>query len=166
MTSTGGIISSDFREWGRGSSVFLDSLLPGESPYDALGSGQAFCARPSPAEDLTTLADVGDQYGGRLLALEADHKVIFAVSPHDRAGTLVIRSDFPPQSGERPCYILPALSQTRHTVLPLSTRYRANKTDADPPRKGGPCRRDGEWLTPRLQVQLGPLQLLHQVLLF
>src|SRR5215218_11522797 len=165
MTSTGGIISSDFREWGRGSSVFLDSLLPGESPYDALGSGQAFCARPSPAEDLTTLADVGDQYGGRLLALEADHKVIFAVSPHDRAGTLVIRSDFPPQSGERPFYVFLALSRTRHEILLPSARHKANKTDADQPRKGGSCRREGEWLTPRLQIQLGPLQLLNQVLL-
>src|SRR5215216_2484955 len=165
MTSTGGIISSDFREWGRGSSVFLDSLLPGESPYDALGSGQAFCARPVPAEDLTTLANVGDQHGGRLLALEADHKMIFAVSPHDRAGTLVICSDFPPQSGERPFYVFLALSRTPHGFLLLSARYKESKTDADRPRKGGSCRREGEWLTHRLQVWPAPLQLLHQVLL-
>src|SRR5215217_6402105 len=112
-----------------------------------------------------TLADVGDQHGGRLLALEADHEVIFAVSPHDRAGTLLIRSDFPPQSGERPFYVFLALSRTRHEFLLPSARHKANKTDADQPRKSGSCRREGEWLTPRLQIQLGPLQLLNQVLL-
>src|SRR5215210_9286614 len=136
-----------------------------ESPYDTLRAGQMFCAWPFPAKNLTSPADVGDEHGGGLLALEADHKVVFAVSPQDRAGTLVIRSDFPPQSGERPFYVLPALSRTRHMFLFLPAGYKANKTDADQPRKGGRWRGEGEWLTLRLQVWLGPLQLLHQVLL-
>src|SRR4029453_1230162 len=96
------------------------TLLPGKGPYDTPWGGQVFCARPFPAEDLTTPADVGDENGGGLLALEADHQMIFAVSPHDGIGTLVIRSDLPSQVRERPSYILPALSRTRHTFLPYS----------------------------------------------
>src|SRR5829696_7707273 len=89
--------------------------------------------------------------------------MIFAVSPHDRAGNLIVRSDFPPQSGERPSYVFPALSRTRHEFLLPSARHKANETDVDQPRNGSSCGREGEWLTPRLQVWLGPLQLLHQV---
>jgi hypothetical protein len=103
-----------------------------------------FCARPFPAEDLTAPADVGDEHGGGLLALEANHKMVFAVSPHNRAGTLVIRSDFPPQFGERPFYILSALSRMRHMFLLLSTEYKACKTDANQAEKGGSWRREGE----------------------
>jgi hypothetical protein len=77
-----------------------------------------FFARPFSAKDLTAPADVGDKHGGRLISLEADHQVIFAVGAHDRAGTLVIRSDLPTQVRERPFYVLPALSRTRQTVLP------------------------------------------------
>src|SRR5215203_3810267 len=104
------------------------------------------CARPFRAEDLTAPADVGDEHGRGLITLEVDHQMVFAVGPHDRAGILVIRSDLPPHPGEHPPYILPALSRTRHTFLPYFPSERLT--------------------TPRLQVRLASLQLLHQVLLF
>src|SRR5918994_2867281 len=81
-------------------------------------------ARPFRAEDLAAPADVGDEHGGRLVSLETDHQVILAVGPHDRPGTLVVRFDLPPQVCQRPSYLLPTLSRTRHTfpLLPKQAK--------------------------------------------
>src|SRR5215204_6380255 len=96
-------------------------LLPtlGKCPHDLLGGGQALYARPSSAEDLTALADIGDDHRGGLLVLEVDHQVVLSVTSHDRVGTLVARSDLPTQVGERLLYVLPVLHPVRHTAPPL-----------------------------------------------
>src|SRR4051812_27459345 len=78
-----------------------------------------FCAWPFSAEDLTSPAYVGDEHGCRLISCEADHQMVFAVSPHDGIGTLLIRSDLPPRSASARL-ISSLLSRTRHTFLPYS----------------------------------------------
>jgi hypothetical protein len=57
-------------------------LLPtlGKRPNDTLGGWKALYARPFPAEDLAAPADVGDDQGSGLPALEVDHQAVLAVS--------------------------------------------------------------------------------------